>query len=171
MEQKNPSPFYDQLTGSEKFSLIFPVGQDESGPHWLASGELVSADGVQTESEDIEAVSLGGNRYRLAERCYGPFSGLRFHWGDEFFADRSEGNTLRLTKLVVPRAFEHFRFHISPGFDNSNPIAELVHQLGGGWEVVARGTLTLTVPALRVREFVLKMNAAELAPSVLRLGD
>jgi hypothetical protein len=167
----NPSPFYDQLTGAEKFSLVFPPDRSGVGPYWLESGELVCADDVETEAEDIEAVSLGGNRYRLAERCLGPFSSLRLHWGDEFFADRSEGNILSLTKLLVPRPFEHFRFLTSSGFKNANPIAEIVHEVGGGWDAVAGGMLTLTVPALRAQEFQFKMNAAGLLPGVLRLED
>lgn len=171
MKHINPSPFYDQMTGAEKFSLVFPLDQENVGPYWLESGELVLFDGVATEVEDIEAVSLGSNQYRLSERCLGPFSSLRLHWGDEFFADRSEENTLNLTKLVVPQPFEHFRFLTSGGFKNTNLITEIVHEMGGGWETVAGGMLTLTVPALRVQEFQSKMNAAGLMPSVLRLVD
>lgn len=171
MEQTNPSLFYDQLTGAEKFSLIFSLDRDGAAPHWLESGDLIPADGGETEAEDIEAVSLGCNRYRLSERCLGPFSSLRLHWGDEFFADRSVGNTLRFTKFVVPRSFEHFRFLTSGSFKNTNPIAEIVHEVGGGWETVAGGMLTLTVPALRAQEFQSKMNAAGLLPGLLRLED
>jgi hypothetical protein len=171
MEQTNPSPFYDQLGGAEKFSLIFPLSEDCAGPSWLESGELVHSGGGEIETEDIEAVSLGGNRYRLAERCLGPFSSLRLHWGDEFFANRSEGNMLTMTHLVLPRPFEHFRYLTSGGFKNANPIAELVHEVGGGWETVAGGMLTLTVPALRAQEFQSRMNAAGLLPGVLTLAD
>ena len=167
----NPSPFYDQLTGAEKFSLIFPLDRECAGPGWLESGELVVTLGGEDEAEDIEAVSLGGSRYRLAERCFGPFSSLRLHWGDEFFADLSQENRLNLTKVVVPRPFAHYRFLGSGGFNNTNPIAELVHEVGGGWETVAVGMLTLTVPVLRAQEFQFKMNAAGLLPGVLRLED
>ena len=171
MEQISPSPFYDQLTGAEYFRLVFPLGQDGAGPYWLDSGELVRPNGVEIEAEDIEAVSLGGNRYRLAERCLGPFSSLRLHWGDEFFADWSEGNTLRLTNLVVPRPFKHFRFLTSAGFNNSNHIAVIVHAVGGGWESVACGVLTLTVPTLRAQEFQSNLYADGLLPGVLKLED
>jgi hypothetical protein len=170
MEQTNPSPFYDQLVGAEKFSLIFPLSEDCAGPYWLESGELVHSGDGEIETEDIEAVSLGGNRYRLAERCLGPFSSLRLHWGDEFFADL-DGNKLNISKLVVPRLFEHFRYLTSGGFKNANPIAELVHEVGGGWETVAGGMLTFTVPALRAQEFQSRMNAAGLLPGVLTLAD
>jgi len=90
----NTSPFYDLLTDAEKFRLLFPLVRDCVGPDWLDSGELVRSDGGQMEEEEIEAVSLGDSRYRLAERCWGPFTSLRLYWGDEFLADRSDGNML-----------------------------------------------------------------------------
>ena len=71
----------------------------------------------------------------------------------------------------MPRAFEHYRFVTSSGFTNDGPIATIVHQVGGGWETVASGMLTLTVPILRAGEFRQLMNAAELLPGVLRLED
>jgi hypothetical protein len=171
MNTNSFSPFYDQLTNAEKFNLVFPLGHDIAGPFWLDSGDLVRLDSSENEAEDIEAVSLGRNRYRLAEQCFGPFSSLRLHWGDEFFAERSQGNTLNLTKVVVPRTYEHYRWLISGGFKNEKPIAELVHEVGGGWETVAVGMLTLTVPAVRAQEFRSRMNAAGLLPGLLTLED
>jgi hypothetical protein len=171
MQQTNPSSFYNQLAGAEKFSLVFPPDKDGFGPHWVESGELVRADGVQTEVEDIEAVSLGSNRYRLADRCSGPFSSLRLHWGDEFFADRTDETTLTLTKLAAPQPFEHFRYFTSSGFDNADVMAHIVHAVGGGWETVAGGMVTLTVPATRAQEFQSKLNAAGLQPGPIRLTD
>ena len=156
------SPFYDDLTGADKFGLIFPLDNEAAGPYWLDSGELNCADGAESEVEDIEAVVLGNDRYRLAEKCMGPFSSLRLHWGDEFIAEHLDGNKLLLTKMVVPRKFEHFRFLTSAGFKNSNPVAELAHKLGGGWETVAIGMLTITVPVLRAQEFIAKVRAANL---------
>ena len=132
---------------------------------------MIRADDVEAEAEDIEAVSLGCNRYRMAERCFGPFPSLRLHWGDEFFANRSEGNILSLTKLLFPRPFEHFRFLTSSGIKNTNPIAEIEHEVGGRWQTVGGGVLTLTVPVLKTQEFQSKMNAAGLLPGVLRLED
>lgn len=171
MEIPNPSPFYDLLEGAEKFTLTFPLTRDCVGPDWLESGELVRDKNEGIETEDIEAVSLDGNRFRLAERCLGPFTSLRLYWGDEFIADRSSGNTLNLTRVVVPRTFEHFRWLTSGGFKNENPIAELVHEVGGGWETVAVGILTLTVPASRSQEFQSRLCAAGLLPGLLTLED
>lgn len=156
------SPFYDDLSDAQKFSLTFPLDNEGSGPYWLDSGELVSANATESDVEDIEAVVLGNDRYRLAEQCMGPFSNLRLHWGDEFIAKLLEGNKLLLVKLVVPRQFEHFRFLTARGFNNSNPVAELVHELGGGWETVAIGMLTITVPASKAQEFLAKVRAANL---------
>jgi len=73
--------------------------------------------------------------------------------------------------LMVPRPYEHFRFLTSSDLKNANPIAEIVHEVGGGWETVAGGVLTLTVPVSRTQEFQSKMNAAGLLPGVLRLED
>ena len=171
MESAYPSPFYELFEGAEKFTLTFPLTRDCVGPDWLESGELVRSNNEGIETEEIEAVSLGGNRYRLAERCLGPFTSLGLYWGDEFFADCDVGNALNLTKVVVPRTFEHFHWLTSGGFKNENPIAELVHEVGGGWETVAVGILTLTVPASRVQEFHLRMGAAGLQPGLLTLEN
>jgi hypothetical protein len=86
MLSSSPSPFYEQLNGAEKFSLSFPLGSDLAGPFWTDAGELLRPDGIETEVEDIEAIVLGNDRYRLTEQCMGPFSSLRLHWGDEFIA-------------------------------------------------------------------------------------
>ena len=167
----NQSPFYDLFIGAEKFKLHFPLVRDCVGPDWLETGELVRNGSAEAEVEEIEAVPLGGSRYRLAERCSGPFTSLRLYWGDEFLADRSQGNTLNMTKVVVPRTYEHYRWLISGGFKNENPIAKLVHEVDGGWETVAVGILTLTVPTLRALEFQSRMNSAGLLPGFLTLED
>jgi len=78
---------------------------------------------------------------------------------------------LNLTKVMVPSTYDHCRWLISSKFNNENPIAKLVHEVGGGWETVAVGILTLTVPASRAQEFQFKMNAAGLRPGVLKLED
>ena len=169
MTHSNSSSFYDQLIGAKKFNLFFPSDQDGSGPFWTQTGELTRTGDTPWEEEEIEAVSLGANRYRLAESCLGPFSSLRLHWGDEFFAEHSSAGKLRLTRVVAPKEFEHFRFLTSAGFANENTIAVIVHELNGGWETVAAGMLTLTVPSSRVQEFHSKMKAVDLLPGVLRL--
>lgn len=173
MNDENPSPFYDLLIGADSFSLVFPINQEGTGPHWLETGDLVCADGflAEVEDEDIEAVPLGEDRYRLAEKSFGPFSSLRLHWGDEFIAERVGGNVLQLSRVVMPRKFEHYRFMISSRFASDGPIATIVHQVDGGWETMAGGMLTLTVPMLRVSGFHQLMKAADLLPGVMPLED
>ena len=73
------SPFYDALKGAQEFILLYPVRSGESvGPHWLDDGIPFTGD---YDGEPILAVPLGGARYRLAERCGGPFSCCLLRWG------------------------------------------------------------------------------------------
>ncbi len=79
------------------------------------------------------------------------------------------GITLRLTSVCVPRPYAHFRFLTSGGFNNEHQLARHLHSLGGGWEAVAGGMLTLTVPAERASELKRLMYVEGLAPGVLPL--
>lgn len=84
-------------------------------------------------------------------------------------ADKGEDGTLRLTSVCVPRPYAHFRFLASSGFNNEHQLARHLHSLGGGWEAVAGGMLTLTVPAERASELKRLMYVKGLAPGVLPL--
>jgi hypothetical protein len=148
----HPSPFYALLEGAKPFRLIFP-SIDGIGPYWGDDGQLVHQPVDELASEEIEAVQLGPACFRLACRCEGPFSGLRLHWGDEFTATPASGGSLTLTRVVTPQPYVHHRFLGSTSFSNDMPAAKLVHDLGGGWETVAVGILTLTVPAEHSEEF------------------
>ena len=86
-----------------------------------------------------------------------------------FNADNAEDGTLRLTSVCVPRPYAHFRFLTSGGFNNEHQLARHLHSLGGGWEAVAGGMLTLTVPAERASELKRLMYVEGLAPGVLPL--
>jgi hypothetical protein len=140
-----PSGFYVLVEGAADAVLEFPADGDSGGPFWNADGQLDFARCKEWDQEDVGVVPLGGNRYRLAERRMGPFSGLRLYWGDEFNADKGDEGTLRLTSVCVPRSFAHFRFLTSGGFNNEHQLARHLHSLGGGWEAVAGGMLTLTM--------------------------
>jgi hypothetical protein len=48
------------------------------------------------------------------------------------------------------------------GFNNENPLARLVHSLDGGWESVAGGMLTLTVPTTKAVDFEVAAKLANL---------
>lgn len=165
----DPSPFYALFHGAKEFVLHFPAGEDWCGPVWDETGELdLSQTSVQTD-EPVDLVELGNNRYRLSERVLGPFSGLHLYWGDEFIAERSEGNELVLTRVIEPRMFKHYRF-ISSDIKNDKPIAQCVHRYEGGWETVANGMLTLTVPANAATDFEREIVEKGIVPVGLRLG-
>jgi hypothetical protein len=165
----SPSTFYSLFDGARNVTLFFMADHECVGPYWNELGELDASRGQQSTDEDIAAVSLGTDRYRLAERCYGPFSALRLHWGDEFLASPQGDNELALQKVLTPRKFMHYRFLASGVFNNENPVAQLLHSLGGGWETVAGGMLTLTVPAEMSDEFLQRMKSERLQPGVITL--
>lgn len=141
-----PSEFYALLEDATSTRLVYPVDGKGEGPFWDAQGSI-DARCQQWEDEDVSVVILGQGRYRLAEKEFGPFSSLGLHWGDEFFAQDEGDGTLRLLSVAMPRRFTHYRFWACGGrLNNEHPLAELLHGLGGGWECVAQGLLTLTVP-------------------------
>ena len=165
-----PSDFYVLVEGAADAVLEFPADDGSGGPSWNDDGQLDLVRCKEWDQEEVGVVPLGGNRYRLAERQLGPFSGLRLYWGDEFNADKGEDGTLRLTSVCVPRPYAHFRFLTSGGFDNEHQLARHLHSLGGGgWVAVAGGMLTLTVPAERASELKRLMYVEGLAPGVLPL--
>lgn len=168
MKPEYPSAFYGLVEEATKTVLLYPADGDSGGPFWNERGELDLVRGKDWDEEDVGIVPLGGNRYRLAERLMGPFSGLRLYWGDEFTADQADDGTLRLTAIVVPRRYAHFRF-LASKFNSDHPLAKHLHAMGGGWETVATGMLTLTVPAEHGTEFQRLMFEEGLAPGVITL--
>lgn len=165
-----PSVFYNLVEGATETVLHFPADGDSGGPFWNDQGKLDLERGADWEEEEVGVVSLGGSRYRLSERMMGPFSILRLYWGDEFTADQTEDGELRISSVVVPRHYVHFRFLTSgPKFSNDHPLAKHLHAMGGGWETVASGMLTLTVPDEHGKEFQRLMYEGGLAPGVVTL--
>lgn len=100
-----PSGFYLLVENAADVMLEFPVDDDSGGPFWKDDGQLDLVRCKEWDQEEVGVVPLGGNRYRLAERQLGPFSGLRLYWGDEFNADKGEDGMLRLTSVCVPRPY------------------------------------------------------------------
>lgn len=162
-------PFYAQFEGARDFVLSFPADKDGVGPFWQESGELDLSLGTEQAEEDVALVNIGADHYLLACRHSGPFSTLRLHWGDEFMAERTADNALILTRIIAPRKFKHYRFVASEPFNNDNPIAQVVHRHGGGWETVAGGMLTLTVPSHAAADLEREMEENKLIPGVIRL--
>ena len=168
MKPEYPSAFYGLVEEATEAVLLFPADGDSGGPFWNERGELDCVRCKDWDEEDVGIVTLGGNRYRLAERLMGPFSGLRLYWGDEFEADQTDDGTLTITSVVVPRRYAHFRF-LASKFNNDHPLAEHLHAMGGGWETVATGMLTLTVPVEHGPEFQRLMCEEGLAPGMITL--
>ena len=162
------SPFYNLLAGATRATLVFPADEDSIGPFWNERGELDVKRGPDWSEEDVAVVPLGEKRYRLAVRMMGPFSALKLHWGDEFMAEPTGGDELTLRSVIMPQRFAHFCFPVG-GFGNLHPLAEHLHAMGGGWELVAEGMLTLTVPAERSPEFEHLMHEQGLAPGVIAM--
>lgn len=119
----------------------------------------------------IEAVQLGPDHFRLVFRSDGPFSPLRLHWGDEFIATPRDDGALTLIRVLTPQPYAHYRLLISGGFGRDAPAAMLVHEMGGGWEPVAGGILTFTVPAARSELFAKRMAASGVTPGALTMVD
>lgn len=120
-----PSGFYLLVENAVDVVLDFPADDDSGGPFWNDDGQLDLVRCKEWDQEEVGVVPLGGNRYRLAERQLGPFSGLRLYWGDEFNPDKGEDGTLRLTSVCVSRPYAHFH-HTRGG------------RLSLGWEGLAR---------------------------------
>lgn len=162
LASEKPADFYALFDNAEEFQLSFPIDEEGTGPHWDEWGKFAGS--AANETEEVRAIPLGAGLFRLAERMHGPFSCLRINWGDEFFAIR-EGKNLRITRMATPMKFRHYRFLMQPGFGNDNILAETVQSLGGGWECIAGGLVTLTVPLERDAEFSSAMDGIGL-PSV-----
>jgi len=158
----HPSPFYELFDDATESILCFPSDDDGVGPYWLDSGELDTSQGSSRSCEKVEVVNLGDGRYRLALKGEGPFSALRLNWGDEFVAEESGKNRLQLLRVVTPPAYKHYQLLVPRGFDNENPLARLVHSFGGGWECIAGGMLTLTVPSTTAADFEEAAQQADL---------
>lgn len=162
----SPSPFYALVDASQVFTLEFPVDQDGFGPVCDEAGELIERCISTWEAEELELVPLGEGRYRLSSKDFSVMSALRLRWGDEFDAATTADGHLRLLRMILPRRFKHYCFVTSPGFNNENPIAKVVHSFEGGWETEFDGHLTLTVPVHTASAFERQMEAEVLFPVV-----
>ena len=191
MEEADPSPFYAQFAEAQPYLLVYPRSDEEGGPHWSDTGDLIAPEDAEVTDESIQAVPLGKGRYRLAERCDGPFSALRLNWGDEFEAEETEPGTLELQRVVMPQQYAHLRCASDADlvpeqataftlpyfttdrikFSNDHPIAQLVHELHGGWESVPGCVLTFTIPQSNLPIFWREMQARDLRLGALELKN
>lgn len=142
--------FYQMLTGAKEFLLSFPVDSNGEGPFWAQDGSLInSPDGYQ-ECSKLMMVDLGNNSFRIAEN---PFleAPTTLHWGDEVFACLSNENTLELTQINANQRFRHMTTVMR--IDAEHPMSKKIHELEGGWECVAGGLVTITIPSNNWDEF------------------
>ena len=156
MSHQVPSSFYQALEKAQPYLLKFPIGADGTGPIWSVTGSLLESDNEEIESEPIESVPLGNNLFRLSELCNGPFSCLQLRWVDEFFAETNGRNELTFRGLKMPLSYQHYFLITAGGFSNDDPLSDVIHRFSGGWEVVAVGILTITVPMLQAKPFELE---------------
>jgi hypothetical protein len=157
------SPFYAFLEPTAEFVLRFPYSEDLDTANMEFTGK-VTDDKYATEDESVALVSLGGCRYRLAEKLDGPFSVLPLNWGDEFIAESIGERLLKLVESASPQKYAHFRSLTAMQFSSRELASDLIHRFDGGWEVVAGGMLTISVPVEKVQEFRAAMEQSGLWP-------
>lgn len=146
------SPFYSLLAGSKRFELIFACNSDEAGPFWNDDGSVIRYPDGSIQSTTVQLVELGASRYRLAQNPIFE-APTTLHWGDELIASQNENCELVLTTIVIPRRFSHLSTISSPEVNSGSSISNKIHELGGGWESVMGGLLTVTLPAEKWADF------------------
>ena len=164
-----PSPFYALVENGLEYALRFPCNEDGAGPCLLENGEIDAGQGTEQSEESILAIPLGNGRYRLAERSDGPFSGLCIDWGDEFMATEIHPGVLLFERLILSRRFAHWHIIGPGGFSNDHPYAELLHRFGGGWESIAGGMMTFSVPVEHTAALVAEANRLRVHPKGISL--
>lgn len=165
-----PSPFYAQLVPSSKFELEYPFVDDVDFKTLQFTGTGEQADWEIAE-ELVALVDLGGGLFRLAEKLDGPFSALPMCWGDEFFATVIEGERLRFKRMGGTQKYEHLQLLLSGPFEAEGKASELIHLHGGGWEVVAGGMFTATVPVGNAQALLQDLREVGAVPYGLHRGS
>lgn len=158
------STFYDLLKGAKPVTLWYQVSQDNDGPFWTNTGQLVTSDDYLEWSEEVSVVDLGQGRYRLA-RCADVFSQLRLHWGDEFFGSTKDAQNIHLEKVMTPEPFTHFQSINSGPINETGVLSNLIHGLGGGWECSMGGIWLISIPTNQVQNFLKQTSPTRLERS------
>lgn len=141
----NISAFYNLFKDYEVLELTFPSNADEEGPFWNDDGSLIVYPDGSIQASTLRVVELENGRYRLAENPI--FEALTtLFWGDEFVATRHGSNILELTSVVIPQQFKHVSSISSYAITSDSPMSNKIHELGGGWETVMGGLLTISLP-------------------------
>lgn len=158
------SPFYCLLEPNFKCVLEYPFldNLDFSTLDFNGEGEQAQWEIVD---ELVLLVPLGDGRYRLAEKLEGPFSALPMSWSDEFFAVEDSHGSLRFRRMASPQKFAHLRLTIAEPFVGDGLASDLIHLHGGGWETVAGGMLTVTVPIEKQQMLIDALSEAKVLPT------
>ena len=156
--------FYDLLKGARQVTLWYQVSQDNDGPFWTNTGQLVTSDDYLEWSEEVSVVDLGQGRYRLA-RCEDVFSQLRLHWGDEFYGSTEDGQNIHLEKVMTPEPFTHFQSINSGPINESGGLSKLIHGLGGGWECSMGCLWWISIPTIQAQNFLKQISLTGLQRS------
>lgn len=141
----NISVFYNLFEDYEVFELASPCNAEGEGPFWNDDGSLIVYPDGSFQSTTLRVVDLGSERYRLAENPILEAPTTLF-WGDEFVATRHENKFLEIKSIVVPQQFKHVSSMSSYGITSDSPMSNKIHELGGGWETVMGGLLTISLP-------------------------
>jgi len=142
--------FYKLLAGAEEFMVSFPCTSDGEGPFWDMDGSLINLPNGYRECSRLLMVALGNDMYRIAAN---PFleAPTTLNWGDEVFARVGYENTLELTKIKTNQRFRHTIWLMQ--IDSEHPLSKKIHEFGGGWECVAGGIVTISIPNENWEEF------------------
>jgi len=144
------SRFYDLIKGAKEYDLEFAVNETGGGPNWDDQGVPISIATSTQEIVRISAVPVGGNLFRLAKNVF--FEPLtELSWGDEFHAVEVSTGHLELIGVVLPLKYRHERILMPGSLTDGGMLSfsaflNKIHELDGGWEIVAGGILTVTLP-------------------------
>ena len=125
--------------------------------------------GNETNPSPFYSLFEGAVRYDLCFPCDDDFGGPHLMSNGDIDADRNKEQSEEPIMVVLPRRFVHWHMIGQAGFSNSNAFATLLHSYGGGWESVAGGLMTFTVPAERARELHTEAVRADILPKGLAL--
>ena len=150
MNLEQDHSFYELMNDAELYLVSFPCNSDGEGPFWNGHGALEKFPNGYQEHSELMMVHLGNDTYRLAVNpIFQPPSTL--HWGDEFFARQDQSNSLEITHVKTNQRFKHtsILMHIN----SDHPMSKKIHELGGGWECVAVGISTISIPQENWKQF------------------
>lgn len=160
MSQYALDHFYNQFKSAQSFQFVYPVDEEGIGPYWLESGDLDPSKANDLAEAPIMAVDLGGGRYQMAD-IGSLLTGMRINWGDVFFADKSDDNSLTLTRVALPFKYKHFDEPSRLGL-TSDDFCQAVHDAGGGWMAEFNGLLLLiSIPVENLHLFNVQPDQSE----------